>query len=76
MQIQKMDHDGNGKLERHEIRDVLTASGFPVNSEEIERIMSTVDRNGDGYIDYDGNCLSVFCVLTAYTNQFPSINLS
>ncbi|THD22674.1 hypothetical protein D915_006608 [Fasciola hepatica] len=51
--FQKMDHDGNGKLERHEIRHVLTASGFPVNTEEVERIMSIVDRNGDGYIDYD-----------------------
>uniref|UniRef100_A0A183AJQ1 Calmodulin n=1 Tax=Echinostoma caproni TaxID=27848 RepID=A0A183AJQ1_9TREM len=52
--FQKMDHDGNGKLERREIRDVLEANGYPVNSEEIERIMSSVDKNGDGYIDYDG----------------------
>jgi len=54
------DLDGNGKITKDELAQVLSggavksvADSLGVDREEIERIMTEVDQDGDGEIDFD-----------------------
>jgi calcium-dependent protein kinase len=46
------DKDGNGTINRDELREVLESDDFALKEEEIQRIIAGVDINGDGEIDY------------------------
>jgi len=48
------DKDGNGTLDREEIRDALQALGFSfVGDKQIDQIMSRADENSDEVIDFE-----------------------
>merc|ERR1719488_156535 len=48
------DKDGNGTLDREEIRDALRALGFTfVQDKQIEQIMGRADENSDEVIDFE-----------------------
>lgn len=50
--FQKMDKNGNGVLDRHEIQWVLRSLGMKLNVAEFERIFKFFDKNGDGVVSY------------------------
>jgi len=49
-----MDSDKSGKIEMEDLRTALQNSvGVQLSAEEANSIMSRIDLNGDGYIDYE-----------------------
>ena len=46
------DKDGNGTVEPEEISQVLKALGLEMTDEELKDIMSSLDENGDGVMDF------------------------
>jgi len=48
----KMDKNGNGVLDRHEVQWVLRQLGLKLNVAEFERIFKYFDKNGDGVVSY------------------------
>lgn len=49
----KFDKNGDGRISRSELKDVLKALGSDISSDEVKRIMSEIDTDGDGYIDLE-----------------------
>jgi len=47
----KFDKNGDGKISRVELKEMMLALGSKTTSEEVNRMMAEVDQNGDGYID-------------------------
>nr|CAC34625.1 putative calmodulin-related protein [Medicago sativa] len=47
----KFDKNGDGKISRTELKEMMTALGCKTTTEEVTRMMEELDRNGDGYID-------------------------
>ncbi|XP_076459995.1 neo-calmodulin-like [Babylonia areolata] len=55
------DKDHSGKLSREEVRRLLTSNfGKPMTEEELNDVISDMDRDGDGAIDVDELC-SLLC---------------
>lgn len=52
--FQKFDADGNGKIDRSEMRDVLTNLG--ISQRLMNTLMDEIDVNRDGKIDYNEFC--------------------
>ena len=48
----KCDHDGSGKLEIDELRDILHEFGVDMDDDELNEIFHEADIDGDGTIDY------------------------
>ena len=46
------DKDGNGLIDREELRDVMQQLGEKLSEEDIEEMIQDADKNGDGLIDY------------------------
>ena len=46
------DRDGNGTIDREELRDVMQQLGEKLSEEDIEEMIQDADQNGDGVIDY------------------------
>ncbi|KAK4564983.1 hypothetical protein RGQ29_006860 [Quercus rubra] len=49
----KFDKNGDGKISRDELKDILHALGSRTTSDEVSRIMSEIDKDGDGFISLD-----------------------
>ncbi|KAK6266647.1 hypothetical protein QUC31_017484 [Theobroma cacao] len=49
----KFDKNGDGKISRDELKSILSALGSPPSSDEVDRIMSMMDKDGNGYVDLD-----------------------
>ncbi|XP_010262278.1 PREDICTED: probable calcium-binding protein CML23 [Nelumbo nucifera] len=49
--FKRFDANGDGKISSTELRDVLGALGSDTSPEEIHRMMSEIDTDGDGFID-------------------------
>ena len=47
------DKDGNGTVEPEEISEVMKVLGVNLSLEELNDIMSNLDENGDGVMDFD-----------------------
>lgn len=47
-----MDTDGSGSLSANEFRNGIRKLNLGLTSREIDQIMSKVDKNGDGHINY------------------------
>ena len=45
--------DGNGYISRHELAIVMMNLGEPLSGEEIQSMISEVDVDGDGLINYE-----------------------
>ena len=55
--FKRFDKDGNGVLDRKEIKCAITeldkeTSNFNLTEEEIDAMIDNLDRNGDGQIDF------------------------
>ncbi|KAJ5053969.1 uncharacterized protein L3040_000258 [Drepanopeziza brunnea f. sp. 'multigermtubi'] len=51
--FQSIDHDGDGKLDKGELRDGFKRAGLTVPNSKIDQFFSEVDENHDGYISFD-----------------------
>ena len=49
----RKDIDGSGYLERNEIVAVLASSNIICNEDSLDKLMKTMDTNGDGRIDFE-----------------------
>lgn len=50
----RYDKNGDGKISSQELREALDSIGPKATTrEEIDRIMSEIDKDGDGHIDFD-----------------------
>ncbi|KAK8639288.1 hypothetical protein V6N13_137676 [Hibiscus sabdariffa] len=49
----KFDKNGDGKISREELKSVLGALGSTPSSDEVDRIMWAMDKDGNGYVDLD-----------------------
>lgn len=47
------DKDCSGTISREELRQCLQSDDFTLNDEEINNLLSGVDANDDGEVDYD-----------------------
>lgn len=56
--LRHFDRNGNGYLEREELRRVLTTIGEPLPPEDYEDMLRLVDVNHDGKISYQGKLLT------------------
>ena len=49
------DMDGNGFIDRHELRYVMRRLGENLSDDDINAMFNEADLNGDGRIDFEGN---------------------
>ena len=63
------DMDGNGYIDKHELKYVMRRLGENLSDEDLKAMFSEADLNGDGLIDYDGK----FYVLLFYVSIFAAI---
>ena len=54
------DMDGNGYIDKHELRYVMRRLGENLSEEDTKAMFQLADLNGDGLIDFDGKCLFVW----------------
>jgi calmodulin len=48
------DKDGSGTIDKSELERITTQMGESLSKEELEQMLTLVDTNKDGKIDYDG----------------------
>ena len=48
------DMDGNGYIDKHELKYVMRRLGENLSDEDLKAMFNEADLNGDGLIDYDG----------------------
>ena len=60
------DMDGNGYIDKHELKYVMRRLGENLSDEDLKAMFSEADLNGDGLIDYDGK----FYVLLFFCQHF------
>ena len=54
--MQVFDRNGDGHVTAQELREVLENTGEYMKREDIDELIATADCNGDGRIDYEGEC--------------------
>jgi len=47
------DLDGNGEIDRNELKKVMEKLGEPLTDKEIDEMIAEADQNGDGLINYE-----------------------
>lgn len=55
--FQKFDQDGNGFIDKNELRTVLCGNGRSMSEAEVEVLFHEADVNGDGKLSYEGNTI-------------------
>ena len=48
-----IDHNGDGKLSKEELRNALRHAGLTVPNNKLDNFFSEVDTNGDGHISFE-----------------------
>ena len=48
-----IDHNGDGKLSKDELRNALRRAGLTVPNNKLDNFFSEVDTNGDGHISFE-----------------------
>lgn len=52
--FQALDKNKDGKISPEELLEAYNNTNNPISEEEIEKIVSVLDADGSGYIDYSG----------------------
>lgn len=53
LMFNKFDANGDGKISLSELSSILNALGSETSPDEVQRIMTEIDTDGDGFIDFD-----------------------
>lgn len=48
------DMDGNGYIDKHELKYVMRRLGENLSDDDLKAMFNEADLNGDGYIDFEG----------------------
>lgn len=48
------DKNGDGKISDTELKEAMLKLGYDMSDKEIREMIKEADKNGDGYIDYEG----------------------
>ena len=51
--FQMFDRDGNGLIDRDELKLVMQELGEKLSEEDIDEMIEEADTNNDGFIDYE-----------------------
>ena len=51
--FQLLDKNGDGKISKDEIKAVIKQCGGTFFDEEVEKVIQNVDKDGDGYLNYN-----------------------
>ena len=51
--FQMFDRDGNGLIDRDELKTVMQELGEKLSEEDIDEMIEEADTNNDGFIDYE-----------------------
>ncbi len=62
-----LDKDKSGNINVHELKDAFNQLGYKVTKREVNALLSQVDANKDGVVDFDEFC--------CYFSSLPSPNL-
>ena len=65
------DHDGNGFISADELKYMMGFTGLPIGEEEVDGILKSLDRNGDGKLNYEG---IIHTALHLLINMFSQCN--
>jgi Ca2+-binding EF-hand superfamily protein len=60
--FEQFDKDNDGKITKHELNFVM-CNLFPdevITEQDIEEMLGAADLDSNGYIDFEGRCLSLF----------------
>lgn len=64
--------DGNGYISAAELRHVMTNLGEKLTDEEVDEMIREADIDGDGQVNYEGEMISLFTVITVLQLHFSS----
>ena len=61
------DKDGNGTLDKSELKALLGWSGFSFDVSSVDEVLQTCDKNGDGVIDFEEfvDLMTTYCTADA-----------
>ena len=67
------DMDGNGYIDRHELRFIMSRLGESPGEEDICEMFRLADLNGDGLIDYEGELMSLWKLVRYFDVELDEI---
>lgn len=59
--FERYDKNGDGKLSKEEIADVLKSLGAVCSDQSIQELITEIDTNKDGFVDFEEFCLLQRC---------------
>ena len=51
--FQRYDDDGDGRIDRHELRAALLSTDQPLHEDAVDATLAALDDDGDGTLDLD-----------------------
>ncbi|MES1910316.1 MAG: hypothetical protein MHM6MM_002932 [Cercozoa sp. M6MM] len=70
--FQLVDSSGDGQISAAELREVYSRLGYELPEEQLERMIATVDTDGDGQIDFD----EFVSMMTSLTPQADELRVA